>query len=359
MDMTTVELDKEKAEAFAGRMLGMMNEAGLALMTSIGHRTGLWDALRDAPAQTTEQIANSAGLSERYVREWCGAVTTGGILEYDPAAKTYRLPAEHAAFLTRREPQNNIAAVTQYVGLMGCIEDKIVECFQKGGGVPYDAYPRFHEVMAEDSGQSLVPVLIEQVLPLAPGLPEALEKGIDVLDVGCGSGRALLRMAATYPASRFYGFDLSKEATDQARRQAAEQGLTNVWFDVRNVAQLPKGRTFGLITAFDAIHDQAWPDIVLANIYRHLAPGGTFLMQDIKASSYVEKNMGKPIATFLYSISTMHCMTVSLAQGGMGLGTCWGEEKALEMLRAAGFKRTTIEQLPHEIQNQYYVSRKE
>jgi hypothetical protein len=111
-----------------------------------------------------------------------------------------------------------------------------------------------------------------------------------------------------------------------------------------------------LIFTFDAIHDQAQPGQVLRNIARALKADGIYLMQDIAGSSHVHHNLDHPLAPFLYTISTMHCMTVSLAAGGEGLGTMWGKEKALELLAAAGFTHTEVHQLPHDVMNYYYVS---
>ena len=160
-----------------------------------------------------------------------------------------------------------------------------------------------------------------------------------MLDIGCGSGRAVCRLAAEFPNSRFVGYDLCDDAVAAARAEAERQGLNNIRFETRDVSQLGEKEKFDLITAFDAIHDQAKPDVVLREIVAALRPGGTFLMQDILASSHLEKNLDNPIAPFLYTISTMHCMTVSLAQGGAGLGTCWGRELAEKMLRDAGLAR--------------------
>jgi SAM-dependent methyltransferase len=112
-----------------------------------------------------------------------------------------------------------------------------------------------------------------------------------------------------------------------------------------------------MITAFDAIHDQAHPEKVLENIRRSLKPGGVFLMQDIAGSSYLEKNMDHPMAPFMYTISCLHCMTVSLAHGGMGLGAMWGKEKAIQMLNEAGFSNVEVKQLPHDPLNYFYVTR--
>jgi 2-polyprenyl-3-methyl-5-hydroxy-6-metoxy-1,4-benzoquinol methylase len=351
-------LDKAKVEAFAQKMMGGLNNAALALMISIGHRTGLFDTMSEMSAAQSEQIARKAGLQERYVREWLGAMVTGRIVEYDPRNGTYHLPPEHAASLTRAAPADNIAAFTQYIGLMGTVEDRVVECFKKGGGVPYSEFGRFHEVMAEDSGQSVLPALLDHILPLVPDLKDRLTNGVDVLDVGCGRGRALNLMAGNFPKSRFTGYDISGEAIATARAEAGESGLANVSFKVEDVTEFGPEASYDLITAFDAIHDQARPDKVLKSIAGTLRPDGVFLMQDIAASSHVHENLDHPMGSFLYCISCMHCMTVSLAQGGMGLGTMWGREKAQEMLREVGFTRVRIENLPHDVQNHYYIATK-
>lgn len=350
--------DRSRAEAFAEKMLGAVNGAALALMTSIGHRTGLFDVMAGLQPSTSAEVASAAGLEERYVREWLGAMTTGGVVEYDAVAGTYSLPAEHAAFLTRAAAPNNLAVTTQFVAVLGVVEDQIVDCFKRGGGVPYSAYPRFHAVMAEESAQTVVAGLREFILPLAPGLVEDLTRGIDVLDVGCGSGRALNYMAKAFPRSWFTGFDFSEEAIEAARREAELQGLTNLRFEVRDVAALGLYEQYDLVTAFDTIHDQAQPARVLKCIADALRPEGKLLMQDIRGSSYVQKNLDHPIATFLYTISCMHCMTVSLALGGEGLGAMWGDEKAREMLAVAGFKGVEVRQLPHDFINNFYVATK-
>jgi SAM-dependent methyltransferase len=356
--MTTKAIDETRVEAFAEKMLGVLNAGALTLMTSIGHRTGLFDVMSTLPPADSVEIAHRAGLDERYVREWLGAMVTGGIVEHDAATGHYHLPAEHAACLTRAARPNNMAVTSQWIPLLGSVEDQIVECFERGGGVPYSAYGRFHAVMAQVSDQSVVAVLVDAILPEVAGLTEALERGIDVMDVGCGSGRALNLMARTWPNSRFRGYDLSPEAIGRAKREAGELGLANVHFEVRDLCDLDGADRFDLITAFDAIHDQADPHAVLAGIARTLRPDGTFLMQDIAGSSHVHQDVDHPAGTFLYTVSCLHCMTVSLASGGAGLGAMWGRDTACRMLAEAGFADVDVRQLPHDVLNDYYVARK-
>ncbi|MEK6235420.1 MAG: methyltransferase domain-containing protein [Planctomycetales bacterium] len=356
-DPKTNELDESKMEAFGERMLGFINGGALALMASIGHRTGLFDSLAGSKPSTSEQIAEQSGLNERYVREWLGAMVTGGVVEHDAEAGTYSLPPEHAAMLTRAAA-DNLASVSQWIGVLAGVEDKIIDCFKQGGGVHYGHFHRFHEVMAEESGQTVVAALEEHILPLAPGVCEALEAGADVLDVGCGAGRAITHLAGRFPNSRFTGYDFSDEAIAAGQAEAERQGLSNLNLVVKDVSEIGDRERFDFITAFDAIHDQAKPAKVLSEISQALRPDGTFLMQDIAASSHLHKNMEHPVGPFLYTISCMHCMTVSLAQDGAGLGTVWGEELAVKMLQDAGFGNVDVKTLPHDVMNNYYVAAK-
>jgi 2-polyprenyl-3-methyl-5-hydroxy-6-metoxy-1,4-benzoquinol methylase len=343
--------------AFADKMLGVLNHSALALMTSLGHRTGLFDAMARLPDHaSSHRIAAEAGLNERYVREWLGAMVTGGVVEYDAASHAYRLPPEHAAFLTRAAVPSNLAVATQFVAVLGSAEDELAAAFAHGRGVPYGAYRRFHEVMAEESAQTVVAALHDHILPLVPGLSGRLAAGIDVLDVGCGSGLAMVALARAFPNSRFSGYDISPDAIRCAREEAARAGAANVRFDDRDLGSLDEDGAYDLVTAFDAIHDQARPEHVLAGVRAALRPGGVFLMQDIGGSSHLAGDLKHPLGPFLYGISCMHCMSVSLAYGGPGLGAMWGKERALRMLRAAGFGEVTVEQLPHDPINYYYVA---
>src|SRR5581483_734879 len=231
-------IDQARSEAFAQHMLEVLNSAGLSLMISIGHKTRLFDLLAQLPPSTSEQIAQAAGLQERYVREWLAAMVTGRIMEYDAASRTYRLPAEHAAWLTRAAGPNNLAFQTQYIALLASVQDEIVECFSKGGGVPYSSFPSFQRIMAEDSAQVLDASLLQVMLPLIPGLVERLQLGMDVADIGCGSGHAINIMAQAFPKSRFVGYDFSEEGIAAAQAEARRLGVTNSRFEVQDVSAL-------------------------------------------------------------------------------------------------------------------------
>ena len=356
--MTSQAIDQAQVEAFAGRLLGILQGGAQTLLLSIGHRTGLFDTLSTLPPSTSQQIADAVGLNERYVREWLAGMVVGRIVEYDPAARTYVLPPVHAAMLTRAAGPKNMAVVARLVALGASVEGAVVDCFRNGGGVPYSAFPGVSELLADLNRPVIDATLLQSTLPLVPGLVDRLRAGIDVADVGCGAGHAGNVMAQAFPNSRFVGFDFSEESIASARREAQELGLTNSRFEVRDVTTLDEEAAYDLITVFDAIHDQAQPKVVLKAIHRALRPGGAYLMADIAGSSNLEENLEHPLAPINYAVSLTHCMTVSLALGGEGLGNMWGEQTTVAYLKEAGFQNVTVKQVEGDILNNFYICTK-
>ncbi len=358
LDDDAAPADAETARQFAGRMMSAIDGASVAILASIGHQTGLFDTMAALPPSTSARIAEAAGLNERYVREWLGGMAVGRVVDYDAAEGTYLLPPHHAAVLTRAVGPDNIARLAQFIPLLGEVEQRIVGCFRDGGGLPYSEFPRFHAIMAEQSGEVFDAALVDMILPMAAGLAQRLRAGADVADFGCGSGHAVNVMAQAFPASRFTGIDFSDESLGVGAAEAARLGIANATFERHDVAAMSVVDAYDVITAFDAIHDQAQPARVLANIYQALRPGGVFLMVDVKASSRVEHDIGVPLLTYLYTTSTMHCMTVSPAFEGAGLGTVWGRQVATAMLADAGFGDVTVEEVDSDPINYYYVARR-
>ena len=358
--MTTLNenASTDTTEKFAERMVGTIDNASTAILLSIGHQTKLFDTLAALPPATSAQIADAAGLNERYVREWLGGAVVGRIVDFDPAAQTYSLPPHRAAVLTRAAGPDNLSRVAQFIPLLAEVEQKVISCFHTGGGLSYSEYPRFHKLMAEESGEVFDAALVDVILPMAEGLSDQLRAGAELADIGCGSGHAINVMAQAFPASRFTGIDFSEEGLAAGRAESERLGLTNTSFVQHDVATVDVADAYDVITAFDAIHDQAHPAQVLANIYGALRPGGVFLMVDIKASSHLEDNVGVPFASYLYAVSTMHCMSVSLGLDGDGLGTVWGRQLATSMLADTGFGDVQVREIDSDPINFYYVARK-
>jgi SAM-dependent methyltransferase len=351
--------DHTAAEAFAERVSQKISDGAVAVMLSVGHKLGLLDALARLGPATSHELATEAGLAERYVREWLAVMVTGGIAHHRPVNATYELPGEHAACLTRGAALGNLAVYAQTVALIGAIEGRLLDCFRTGQGTTYGDYPCFHQFMEEDSEQTVVAALFDTILPLAEGANEQLEQGMDVLDAGCGRGRALIALAERFPRSRFVGYDLCEDAIAYARHQAVERRLSNVRFEVVDLTNLDEADVYDLVLSFDAIHDQKSPQGLLNRLLRALRPGGRYIVQDIGGSARLENNLDFPMAPLLYAISCAHCTPISLGQGGEGLGTMWGWETAEAMLADAGFNDIRRSVFPHDPMNVWFVCSKE
>ena len=350
------QLDKRVVQEFARRLFGHYTSGFVTLMVDVGYRTGLFDVLA-AGRGTSEDIAERAGLHERYVREWLGAMATAGIVDYDASQAAFTLPAEHAVCLTGTSSRN-LAPGARFLTLLAPHVAGVARCFRDGGGVPYSEFmPDFTEV-ADASWRLLYDgLLVKGFLPAVKGLPERLEQGVRVADLGCGTGHAVNVMARQYPRSSFVGYDLDQEGIARGAAEAAEMELKNARFEVLDVTRLPDDAEFDLITSFDSIHDQRDPAAVLRQVAQVLAPGGVYMMVEPKASSRLEDNIGDPFAPYVYGVSVLHCLTVSLAEGGTGLGTAWGEQTARRMLEEAGFTRIEMVDAPGP-QNSIFICRR-
>jgi ubiquinone/menaquinone biosynthesis C-methylase UbiE len=364
-----METSATKREAFSRKMADILNFGSLNLAMAIGYRTGLFDILDafDTP-QTLASVAERSGLNARYIREWLGIMSTGGIVELtreEGQESKYFLPKEHAAFLTRSAGNSNMAVYTQEIPLLTtCSMEQVIKGFQTGEGVPYSHYPKFQAFMTELSNAKHRQVLVDKFLPSVDDgkLIPRLEAGIRVCDFGCGEGVALLLMAKAFPKSRFVGIDISEEAIEVARKGATKEELKNVELLIQDGALLEDDPIlegcFDYITAFDAIHDQTAPLMALRSVRHLLARGGIFSMVDIAAKSEHIDNMNHPMGPFLYTVSLMHCMPVGLVNGGTGLGMMWGQEKAVEMLKEAGFESVEVLEMKHDPFNLHYLCRK-
>lgn len=361
--------DSSKKALFQNKLIEILNKGALNLAMGIGYKLGLFDVLDafDSPVSAA-RIARQAGLSERYVMEWLGIMATGEVVDLqksDTGENLFYLPKEHADFITKRSGNNNIGVYTQEIPLLtASVFHQVLDNFTNGQGLSYDHYEHFHAFMAELANAKHRRVLVEQFLPFVDkgNIVKQMQAGIRVCDIGCADGVALLLMAQAFPNSKFVGMDISKTAIDRARKEAAALGVGNAEFLLMDAAILgdksPYDESFDYVTAFDAIHDQTQPAAVLKGIRNILRPGGIFSMVDITAKTDMAENLQDPMGPFLYTVSLMHCMPVGLWQGGTGLGMMWGREKALQMLKEAGFSEVLVESIPQDPFNDHFLCRK-
>lgn len=350
-------LDHWKAAAFAQRMIDVIEDGALVLLMSIGHRTGLFDVMANRRPSTAAEIADAAGLSEGYVREWLSAMVSSGVVLRDAGSALYVLPAEHAASLSHTESPLNLAAVAQHVSLAASSEDRVVERSRRDGVVPYSECPCFRHVLTHGSSDAVVSALLDSILPLVPGLADRLDSGAEVLDIGCGNGRALILMAGIFPRSRFRGYGGSQGEIDLARYRAFTLGMNNVDFIVgEGTGSLGRPERYDLVLDFDGIRDEAAIATVVPEVRKALRPGGVFLMQESVASSRLDECGSVAVGEALRGVTRIQGMSLSAAESAEANGAIWGEAELRRLFVTAGFREMSVRRLAHHVQNSFYVA---
>lgn len=332
--------DRGKTEAFASRVMNDTSGLLVTVMAAIGDRLGLFKSLSDQGPATSAELAARAGINERYAREWLGGMASAGYVEYDPGSGRFRVPAEHAAVLAQEAGPFFIGGV--YQRLIGMLKplDLLLRAFREGGGVPVSVFnDDVWEGMERGSVCWVENLLVQQWMPAVSDVQARLEQGAAVADVGCGHGRALIKLAQAFPKSRYVGYDVFEPTIRRAAVYAEAAGVADrVSFRCLDAARgLPE--QYDVITSFDVLHDAVDPSALLRAIRRALRPDGTYLLLEINCSDRLEENSG-PIASTRYGNSILYCMTTSLAEGGAGLGTLGLPEPRLrELCGEAGFHR--------------------
>ncbi len=354
-----IDVDQDRLRAFSGRVFSMLNGAVMSAFIHLGDELGLFHALADGEALTSDALAERTGLSERWVREWLRGLGAAGILEYAGDGRFSLSPEGRCVLADDDHPACGVGLFTKLPRQIGAL-DRIAESFRTGIGLPYDA---FGSDGARGTERGLAPwyrhTLVPVALPMLDGVVEKLERGARVADVGCGAGAALVEMAKAFPRSDFHGYELSRHALDRAEASKARADLANLWFhDVRSET-LPADGSFDFVTTFDCLHDMTRPDRTIAEIRGSLAPDGTWLIADIDGAPTYEENLERnPMASLMYGFSVLSCMSSALSEpDGMGLGTLgFHEEVARQMCSEAGFTRFERLAIPHAM-NAYYEVR--
>jgi SAM-dependent methyltransferase len=332
------QLDWNRVKKFAEQAVGDVATTAQTVLSYIGDRLGIFKAMAGAGWVTSAELAARTGLSERYLREWLGAMAAARYVEYDAGAHKFLLPPEHAMVLANEDSPFFFGGGFQTIGGNASVIPKVVEAFRTGKGVRQSEYPAETFAAIERFTAPIYKHHLAKWLPAMPQVVDALNNGASALDVGCGSGRAAITIAKAFPKARVFGYDAHPPSIERARANARAEGVADrVTFDVVDCMKLPAER-WDFITTFDVVHDSVDPVGLLKSIRNALKPDGTYLILEMNVSGDLKDNIN-PIGRLLYSISTLYCMTVSLADGGAGIGALMGEPKARELCREAGFTR--------------------
>ena len=349
--------DPAKQEAFVHKVLGDSSATMTTLLACIGDRLGLFKDLAANGAATSADVARRTGTNERYIREWLGGMATAGYVEYDPVTRRFTLPAEHAAALAEEGGPFFFGGIYEMLPSLVAVIDQVTQAFRKGGGVRQADYPpAMWDGLERFTAGWFNNLLLQQWIPAMPSVKSKLETGARVADVGCGRGKALIKLAQAFPKCQYFGFDVYLSAIEQAIARAKAAGVQDlIKFQSVDVSKgLPA--QFDVITTFDVIHDAVDPLGILRVIRRALAPDGVYVCLDINCSDKLEENTG-PLGAFFHGVSVMYCMTTSLAWGGAGLGTLgFHESKVQEMCREAGFGNVRRVPLENPFNNLYEIT---
>lgn len=337
----------------------MLTGANMAGMIALGVDLGLFQALKDGGAVTSDELAQRTGLHERWLREWLRGQASGHVLEYEGEGR-FSLSPEVAALLS--DPDSLIYLGAHFTGLRHRLSllDRLPESFRTGLGYAWDDRGPEHAAGTEQLFRNWYRLaLVPQALPALDGVIERLREGTKVADVGCGSGIALVEMARAFPASEFHGYEISRHALERARNNASAAGVDNVRWHDASAEPLPGEPAFDLITTFDCLHDMTRPHEAARAIRAALKPGGVWFIADINGGTTFEENLANNRnAPTLYAMSVLSCMSSALSEpGGAGLGTLGLPEPAMrELVTSAGFTLFRRVELPHPI-NAFYEAR--
>jgi SAM-dependent methyltransferase len=346
-------IDQTKTEAFLGKVLTDTSGLTTTIMAGIGDRLGLFKELAKAPA-TSAQLAARARINERYAREWLGAMTSAGYVVYDPEGQHFTLPAEYLPVLAQEDGPIFFGGIHQMLaGMVGPL-NQLIQAFQQGGGVPQSAYDHnMWDGLERFTAGWFENLLVPVWLPAMPKVQTKLEEGVLVADVGCGRGKALIKLAQAFPHSRYVGYDNFEPTIALATAHAQAAGVADrVRFEHRDVSTgLPE--KYDVITTFDVVHDAIDPRGLLRTIRQSLHSDGCYVCLDINCAEHMEGNAG-PLGSLFYGFSVLYCMTTSLSGNGEGLGTVGlSEGKLKELSLEAGFGSVRRVPLENPFNNLY------
>lgn len=356
------EIDPDKLKMFSFGVFTQLSGAVTAGMIHLGDKLGLFVALAaEGGPVTTERLADSVGLSERWVREWAHNQAAARIIEVDTSVspETFSLSPEGEAVLASPDHVAfGMGMFHRFPQTIGALEH-MPESFRSGLGHDYDSHGCEGAVGIEKSFEPWMRHhLIDTVIPALDGAVERLERGAKVIDIGCGAGGAVMMMAERFPKSTFVGYDISEHALTRAADRLKESGLTNARFVDPRVEAMPSDGSCDLVTTFDCIHDMTQPQEMMHSIRSAVADDGIWLLVDIKGRDTFAENVEKnPMAALMYGISVLSCMSSALSEpDGAGLGTLGlPASKARDMSAAAGFSRFDQMKVDHSVNSFYDV----
>ena len=352
-------IDPDKLKQYSFQLFSKLDGAVTAGMVHLGDQLGLYEAMRTASGPlTTVELAERTGLHERWVREWAYNQAAAKLIDVDEQERFSLSPEAEAVLATPDHPAFGMGMFHRLPQTMESLV-RVRESFVTGLGHDYDSHGPEGAVGIERSFEPWSNAhLLPTVLPALDGIVDRLTAGIEVIDIGCGAGSAVLLMAAAFPRSNVVGYDISRYALDRANEKRNAAGVTNAAFHDPRDSAMPSDHSVDLVTTFDCMHDMTHPQQMMESIRDAIRDEGTWLLVDIKALDTFAQNVRKnPMASLMYGISVLSCMSSALSEpDGAGLGTLGlSANTAREMSGRAGFTRFRKLDVDHSVNAFYEV----
>lgn len=349
--------DPSTVEAFLGEVVEDMSGLTVTLMAALGDKLGLFKELATNGPATSDELSSRSGIHPRYAQEWLSTMMSARYLEYDPKVEQFALPPAHVRVLAEEEGPYFVGGTHQMLFGMLSVIGQLEKAFKSGEGIPMTAYDHdTWEGMERDMTGVYKAKLLDNWVPAIPEVQAMLERGVDVADVGCGSGRALTLLAEAYPNSHYVGYDVFQPVVERAKSNAELAGVADrVQFrTVDCSAGLPD--KFDVIITFDVIHDVADPVGMLKAIRESLRPNGRYVCMEPASADLLQDNVG-PLEALRYGFSLLYCMSTSLANNGAALGTLGlPETKMHDLCKEAGFENVRRVTQASDVQCVFEVS---
>jgi SAM-dependent methyltransferase len=353
--MATVEIENPAVaagrDALGERLFGAVLGMWDVYAVHLGHALGLYKALVAVEPATSTELADTAGLAERYVREWLEQQTVSGILACDnpeatAAERRYAFPVGHAEALTDTDDPGYIAPLAQIaVGAVSPLA-ALTEAFRTGRGVPYEDYGA--DLRAGQAGMNrnlFLQQLGSDYLPAITDLDARLraDPPARVADIGCGVGWSSVGIAKAYPNVRVDGFDLDAASVADAQAVIADAGVGDrVRVELRDAADPELAGRYDLVTAFECVHDMSDPVGALRTMRRLAGEGGVVLVMDERVAERFDPAAGD-VERLMYGFSIFHCLPVGLVESpSAATGTVMRPGTLRRYALEAGFRDVDI-----------------
>jgi 2-polyprenyl-3-methyl-5-hydroxy-6-metoxy-1,4-benzoquinol methylase len=342
-------VDNAKVEQLRDQIIADAGGALAVPLAFLGDKLGLFAALRSGGVATSAQLAERAGLDERYVREWLLVMAASGYITYvgttgDGSASSarYQMSPEQVEIFLNTDSPSYMAGAFQTFSSAPRMLDQLVEAFRTGAGIAWHEHDDDTFVGTERFFRGAYQAnLVDSWIPALDGVEQQLVSGVRAADVGCGLGASTIIMAKAYPATEWVGVDYHEPSLELARSRAAEAGVGNrITFQVASASEL-SGK-YHFITFFDCLHDMPDPVAALSAARAALSPDGRVMLVEPMSSDAVVDQL-TPLGRLMAGASVFVCLPSGLsAPPAVGLGNQAGPSRTAEIADEAGFSRTRV-----------------